>query len=267
MEIMFLYADDTSLLIKGRTQNELQNNRRNTTEGMKKWFTSNNLKINDSKTQELTFKIRGGKKENAVKFLGLYINEKLCWSEQVNVTAKKLSTAIYSIRRIKQISTRHAALLTYHANFHSIASYGIMFWGMSTEAGRIFRLQKRAIRVLANLKPRETCREAFKELKILTIPSQYILTTLMYVHENKHKYQENGDPHNYATRRRHDLQVPLHRTKTTQGYTDYWGVHLYNKIPLHIRNLCVKRFKKTVKKMLIQHVFYSVQEFLESEQL
>ncbi|XP_044744908.1 uncharacterized protein LOC123306816 [Coccinella septempunctata] len=62
------------------------------------------------------------------------------------------------------------ARLTYIANFHSVASYAILFWGSSSEAQRVLLLQKRAIRALFGLGPRDSCREAFRAWGILTVP-------------------------------------------------------------------------------------------------
>ncbi|XP_044760775.1 uncharacterized protein LOC123318224 [Coccinella septempunctata] len=64
------------------------------------------------------------------------------------------------------------ARLTYFANFHSVASYAILFWGSSSEAQRVLLLQKRAIRALFGLGPRDSCREAFRAGGILTVPKQ-----------------------------------------------------------------------------------------------
>jgi hypothetical protein len=43
------------------------------------------------------------------------------------------------------------------------------------------------------------------------------------------------------------------------------GMVLYNKLPLKIKKLDMKHiFKKSVKKLLLQHVVYSVDEYLSS---
>jgi hypothetical protein len=54
-------------------------------------------------------------------------------------------------------------------------TYGIIFWGNSTEARKVFLLQKRALRIIVGIKCRDSCRHVFKDLKILTLASQYIL--------------------------------------------------------------------------------------------
>jgi len=49
---------------------------------------------------------------------------------------------------------------------------GSFFWGNTHSNKNIFKIQKRIIRIIANIGNRESCRQAFKELQILTLPSQ-----------------------------------------------------------------------------------------------
>jgi hypothetical protein len=54
--------------------------------------------------------------------------------------------------------------LVYFAYFHSIMSYGIIFWGNSTDSKKLFYIQKKIIRITAGTKRRASCRELFKNL-------------------------------------------------------------------------------------------------------
>jgi hypothetical protein len=74
--------------------------------------------------------------------------------------------------------------MVYHSLFHSIMSYGIMFWGNSPHSPVIFKIQKRVLRILMGIGYRDSCRELFKELKNLTLSSQYILSLLLFVIRN-----------------------------------------------------------------------------------
>jgi hypothetical protein len=63
-------------------------------------------------------------------------------------------------------------------------SYGIMFWGNSPHSPIIFKMQKRVLRIFIGIGYRDFCRELFKELKILTPSSQYVLSLLLFVIHN-----------------------------------------------------------------------------------
>jgi hypothetical protein len=65
-------------------------------------------------------------------------------------------------------------------------------------------VQKRAVRYTAGLKPLESCRDSFKQLKILTVYLLYILQTILYV-SNKCNCTVNKQIHSYNTRNNSDF--------------------------------------------------------------
>jgi hypothetical protein len=71
-------------------------------------------------------------------------------------------------------------------------SYGVIFWGNSSNSSVIFKKQKRVIRIIMGYGYRESCRKLFKELKILTLPSQYILSLLLFVLNNRYYFVSNS---------------------------------------------------------------------------
>jgi len=50
--------------------------------------------------------------------------------------------------------------------------YGIIFWGNSSNSKMTFTLQKKVIRIMAGVKPRNSCRSLFKRSDIL--PLQFV---------------------------------------------------------------------------------------------
>jgi len=65
--------------------------------------------------------------------------------------------------------------------FHSEMSYGLIFWGNSTKSKCVFKLQKRAIRIIMGARYNDSRRELFKILNILPLSAQYIYSLLMFV--------------------------------------------------------------------------------------
>lgn len=57
---------------------------------------------------------------------------------------------------------------------------------------RVLKMQKRAIRVLVKARFRDSCRDHFKKLRILTSVSVYILEIIKYVRPNLNKYTIRG---------------------------------------------------------------------------
>jgi hypothetical protein len=55
--------------------------------------------------------------------------------------------------------------MIYFAYFHSIMSYELAFLGKASHSSHIFKLQKRAIRIMSNSRYRDSCRELLNNWK------------------------------------------------------------------------------------------------------
>jgi hypothetical protein len=56
----------------------------------------------------------------------------------INIDEIQERFACYAIRSMKPDSNFATLKMIYHASFHSLMSYGIVFWGNSSEAKKIF---------------------------------------------------------------------------------------------------------------------------------
>jgi hypothetical protein len=81
---------------------------------------------------------------NKINFLGLTIENNLCWRSHVDLLLPKLSKISFAIRTIKSYMSQVALLMVYHAYFHSILRYGVIFWSNSPHSIEVFRLQKKS---------------------------------------------------------------------------------------------------------------------------
>ena len=92
--------------------------------------------------------------------------------------------------------------------FHSIMSYGVIFWGNSCVSKDIFKIQKRIIRILTSTSDPDSCRPLLKQLQILTLPSQYLYSLLVFVIKNRDLFSLNSNIHNSNTRSKNNLHLP-----------------------------------------------------------
>ena len=97
--------------------------------------------------------------------------------------------------------------MVYVSYFHSIMSYGIIFWGNSHHSVKIFKIKKRIIRIITNSNRYDTCRPLFKQFRILPLPSQYIFSVLLFVIKNKNLFQLNSQVHKIHTRSNDNLHL------------------------------------------------------------
>jgi hypothetical protein len=141
--------------------------------------------------------------------------------------------------------------------------YGLIFWGNSTHGLHIFKIQKRAIRTIRGRQNRESCRELFKELKILPFKSQYILLALFIVN-NKENFVINSDQHSIHTRSCNNYHVLQANLTTYQKGVYYSGVKMFNNLPNDIKKFSYNsnKFKIAARQLFTMHSFYSVEEFL-----
>jgi hypothetical protein len=128
---------------------------------------------------------------NSTKFLGLIIDSTLSWNNQIVELTSKLNKASYAIRVIKPFMSLDVLRTIYFSYVHSVMSYGIVFWGGNSHHSiNIFKIQKRIIRIITHTGRRDSCHQLFKQLQILTLPSQYTRTLplLLFVNNNREMF-------------------------------------------------------------------------------
>jgi hypothetical protein len=142
--------------------------------------------------------------------------------------------------------------------------YGIVFWGNSPNAKRIFLLQKRSVRVMMGLRQRDTCRSVLKKLNILTLASQYILSLIIFMISNLEYFIFNDAIHDKTTIHKGNLHVLQSHLAIRQKGVYYMRIKIFNSLPSHVRNLVQDRklFLGKLKEILIDNSFYSVDELM-----
>jgi len=93
-------------------------------------------------------------------------------------------------KRLKVLSLDSLKLIHY-SYFHSVLTYGIIFWGKTALSNVIFRMKKKIVRIMVGIRNRDSCREYFKRLKILPLHSQYLLSLLLFMAENVDYFRLN----------------------------------------------------------------------------
>jgi len=199
------------------------------------------------------------------KFLSLTLDSTLTWKPHIDQLISKLNSACYVIRSLKSFTPLETLRMFYFSSVHSIISYGIIFWGNSSRSNTIFKLQKRVIRIIMNAGIRQTCRELFRELNILPLHSQYILSLLLFVFKHINIFKLNSTIHSIKTRHCSDLHLPsVHLSKVQRGVY-YSGIHVFNYLPARIKSLSVdvRKFKTALKWFLLEGSFYTLQEYFD----
>lgn len=266
---LILFADDTTNVIKYHPADPPDNVITQARNNIQDWFLANRLSLNETKTQSLNFSLRQGDPgvpcDGSVKFLGVLLDPKLTWEKHITQLSHSLSKAIYLIRQLSKSLSTSVIMTVYHCYFVSLMTYGILNWGHSAHSVKVFKLQRRCIRVIANLHWRECCKQYFRELRVLTFPSLYILNCLKYIKSNIADFSSHSDIHNYTTRNCKDIVPAFHRLARTRRGTDFYCIKFYNVLPDHIKCLEDKKFVTKIKNYLIEKAFYSCEDYLRND--
>ena len=83
---------------------------------------------------------------------------------------------------------------------------------------------------MARLSSRTTCRQLFKELKILTLASLYIFEVTCFVRKCCQTLKKNFMVHKYNKRRNLDIDVKKHRNVKKKSVIKM-GTKMYNNLP------------------------------------
>lgn len=273
--VISLFADDTSVAISAPTFQELHELCELLLECFVKWCHINNLMVNLNKTVYIHFSIGDCDRDLVIrhkdvtitaktctKFLGVYIDSNLKWGLHIDVLCKKLNSSFFAICRVKDSLPLGSLMNIYYSIVYPHLSYNILLWGSSSDAKRVFILQKRILRMIFRVDQSSSCRTLFMENGFLTLPSIFVLRCLMYTKENESKIKKLSSFHGYYTRNEGTLFIPKHKTSKFEKSPLYQCIKLYNHIPNCMKSLRIDKFKKVVKTLLLKRCYYCVHDFL-----
>jgi len=240
-------AGSQIIIIANTNVHEYKHNIKLATHEINNWFVNNLLTVNYNKTYFLKFFTKKQKEvplqivtansllinSNSTKFLGLKINSMLTWEEHIMDLSHKPNRACFAIRATKTLLTWKSWQMVYYSYFHSVMSYGIIFWGTSPYSNNILAIQKR---IIMNSSKRESCRQLYKQQQILTVYGQYIYSLLMFVLKSREVFSLNSDIHDRNTRYNLNLHFPTTNLKLVQRGVFYSQVKIFNHLPPSIKD-------------------------------
>jgi len=130
--------------------------------------------------------------------------------------------------------TANTLKVIYYSYFHSVMTYGLIFWGNSPDSIKISRLRKKIIRIMMGCRNRDSCRKFFPNLETLPLPSQYILSLLLFMIRNKNQFQVNSKIHQINTRQHANLHQPSVNATKYEKAVHCIGVKVFNMLPFYV---------------------------------
>ena len=152
----------------------------------------------------------------------------------LNCSKSKLSLACYATRSVKPHVTINTLKIIYYSYFHSIMTYGRLFWGNSPDSIKIFRLQMKIIRIMIGCISKDSCRKLFFNVEILCLPSQYIHFLLLFMIRNKNQLVVNSEIYNRDTKQHANFHQPSVNVTKHQKGVCCLGVKEFNVLPSYV---------------------------------
>ena len=272
-----LFADDTSVFLSHREINTLEQKLNSELPKLTLWFRSNVLSHNVLKTNYIHFRGRKSndnlalniklddislERKTCTKFLGVYINEKLDWSDHVKHIVTPISRNIGVLYRIKCfVSDR---ILLYNSLILPHISYCNILWATSKCVTNNILLQKKAVRICTRAGYRDHATPLFVKLKCLKIDDINFLQIAIFMFRFNIKllptslssmFQPNNMVHSYSTRQSSNLHVVNPHTTLAQKSIRHRGPDVWNSLPNDIRNIkSTNSFKRALKCIIISQM-------------
>ena len=99
---------------------------------------------------------------------------------------------------------------------------------------------------------KDSCRQSYKQLQILPLPSLYIFSFLVYVNKTRSLFLSNSAIRDRNTRYNDGLYLPSTNLTSVQKGVLYSGSNIYYHLPLNIKMLSedAKQFKSKLRSCL-----------------
>jgi len=198
-----------------------------------------------------------------VKFLGIYIDKTLQWSQHLKICKAKLAASIYMINSMKNILGTEHLLTLYYALVHSYLNYGIILWGNANKGllNPLIKYQKRAIRIIDGASYNAPTDSIYQRYNIMTVNEMYEaqLSSFMFDFTQgnlpsplQEIFTTNHNMHQYNTRQRNDPHTRARRYAFTSRSLIHNGPKLWQNLPIDLKQKHTsKAFKRNFKKYII----------------
>ena len=151
-------------------------------------------------------------------FLGFVIDENVSFDPHIQKISNKISRSLGTLNKLKRFLPQHILLMLYNTLILPHLQYAILCWGF--KSSRLFKLQKRAMRIITCSKYNAHTDPIFKKLNLLKLSDLYNVSVLKFYHKFKNDklplYFKDiisiTSQHNYQTRGRSNPNFNYTRT-------------------------------------------------------
>ena len=200
---------------------------------------------------------------NCVKFLGVYIDSKLTWSDHICNISSQISKVVGILGRLKYVLPRNALRIIYLTLIYPHLNYCCAIWSAASrcQLNRLNILQKRAIRHITCSKARDHTNDLFKSLHLLKLSDVINVSIATFTYRSLNGvlpdhflnfFTHNSSIHNHNTRQSTFLHQGTIQTSSQQSFLRNRAIKLWNSLPRAVRDKpSIKSFRRNFSQYLI----------------
>lgn len=259
---LFLFADDAVLVNVHNKNSDINSTVKNGMSPILRFFKHRMLFLNELKTNFVVFRSPQNRiqfpnkiqlnddisieRVPGTKYLGLYMDEFLQWTEHIQQLESKISSANGALWKLRSVMPRHSKKLVYDSLIQSHLNYMSTTWGMSPwSAIKNLQInQNRALRNVYDL-PYRLNRVNMYTHKVenhLPIRGLCVLGLATYVYKSSRRlthsnltFQTSTNSHQKNLRNKQNLRSEKSRTNYGTRRISSIGPKIFNKIPKDIK--------------------------------
>jgi hypothetical protein len=277
-----LFADDTSLFYSHKNKHDAINILNSELAKISQWLAANKLSLNVSKSKLLVFSNKkldksttinqnisdadadvfklslNGESLNEVewaKYLGVLIDNKISWKNQINAIKLKLAKGIGLLAKIRHFVPRSVLRSLYFSFINPYVDYNLLNWGMAspTNLDPLDKKIKKAIRIISFKDSDHPSAPLFKNLNILPLANSIQLRRAKHMWKLFNGFLPPSLTSQFNPNERTMFSFSMSRLVSLQGFILFAGPSVWNQIPASIQQKSsLNSFSKAVKSHLFE---------------
>ena len=179
------------------------------------------------------------------KFLGTIIDQNLKWGDHISHIKKKVAKGLGIISKAKKYLNTGSLRTLYYSFVYPYFDYCIEVWGSAAKSfiEPLFRLQKKAIRMITLSNHRSPSAPLFERAQILTLTEVHYFKIALFMFRHYHDkvpivfndfFIQNDAIHEHNTRTKTNLHQPLWKSEIMKKSIRIKGVYIWNHVNSHI---------------------------------
>ena len=183
-----IYADDTITHTVGKKLEVIEPKLQNSADDFNTWCSDNKIGVHYGKTHafvvgskhmtsanegiSVTINEHSTESVRAQKHLGITIDKKLTWEQQIHLVCRNVSRKLTLMKLLSKFVNQNSLKQYYNSYVLPVFDFGCVVWDNTTKANltRLVKLQKRAARMILKADFVTPSEQLFKELNWLPFP-------------------------------------------------------------------------------------------------